>query len=231
MLKTGHARLRLLAAMIAAIGLHALFFFLIPSQNSRLLLTPEGDLQVELLAQKQTFRPAKPQHVSATPRTTKEHVKPEPLPQKQYASHRHQQPVVIQPRTIANQLSNEINRQIIEPDEPTSATSSNTLPLADVKNSNEESATTSNGVTAIPRNIHKTILAQVHYPKWARRHGWQGSAEFQFNVQQQTIQNITMLASTGHPILDRAAMRGLTSVNQIPLSNGLYRMPVMFRLQ
>jgi TonB family protein len=88
----------------------------------------------------------------------------------------------------------------------------------------------SSGAT-VPQDIQKHILAQVHYPMQARRRGWQGRAEFQLNVYQQSIHAVTLLASTGHPILDRAARRGLASMRQIPLSNGLYRMPVIFRLQ
>jgi len=232
MFKAGHARL--LAAMIAAIGLHALFFSLLPSQNSLLLHIPEGDLHVELLAQKQDSRPAKVQHASSTPHAVKEHVKPEPLSQKQHISHRHQQPPAPQPGTIADQQSHktnkQVNKQTIKSNETKAVAASDTSHVAIVKQSSEESAAASSGAV-IPRHIQKTILAQVHYPKRARRHGWQGRAEFQFNVQQKTIHKITMLASTGHPLLDRAARRGLTSVNQIPLSNGLYRMPVVFRLQ
>jgi TonB family protein len=92
------------------------------------------------------------------------------------------------------------------------------------------SSDASSGAT-VPQDIQKHILAQVHYPMQARRRGWQGRAEFQLNVYQQSIHAVTLLASTGHPILDRAARRGLTSMRQIPLSNGLYRMPVVFRLQ
>jgi len=233
MFKAGHARL--LAAMIAAIGLHALFFSLLPSQNSLLLHIPEGDLHVELLAQKQDSRPAKVQHASSTPRTLKQDMVPHSQSQKRPSSvTRHRQSPAPQPGTIADQQSHktnkQVNKQTIKSNETKAVAASDTSHVAIVKQSSEESAAASSGAV-IPRHIQKTILAQVHYPKRARRHDWQGRAEFQFNVQQKTIHKITMLASTGHPLLDRAARRGLTSVNQIPLSNGLYRMPVVFRLQ
>ncbi len=86
-------------------------------------------------------------------------------------------------------------------------------------------------VAVVPKVVQTRILAEVYYPRQARRHGWQGKAEFEFDVHQQSIQTITLLASTGYPILDRAAHRGLSAVSHVSLSNGLYRMPVVFRLQ
>ena len=87
------------------------------------------------------------------------------------------------------------------------------------------------GATTIPKRLQMHILAQVHYPKQARRHGWQGRVELQLDIQRQSIQNVTLLASSGYSILDRAASRGVGQVKHIPLSNGLYRMPITFRLQ
>jgi len=86
-------------------------------------------------------------------------------------------------------------------------------------------------INVVPNSVRAYILAEVHYPRQARRRGWQGNAEFQFDVHQQTIQTITLLASSGYPVLDRAAHRGLSAVTHVSLSNGLYRMPVVFRLQ
>jgi len=83
----------------------------------------------------------------------------------------------------------------------------------------------------VPNDVQAHILMHVSYPKQARRHGWQGKVELQLNVQQQTIQHITLLTSSGYPILDRAAYRGLTHIHHISLNNGLYRMPIIFHLQ
>ncbi|MES0372241.1 MAG: TonB family protein [Mariprofundaceae bacterium] len=83
----------------------------------------------------------------------------------------------------------------------------------------------------VPAEVQATILANVSYPRQARRRGWEGQAAFRFNINSQSIQSVTMLSSTGYPILDRAAHRGLLSIRSLPLTDGSYRLPVIFRLQ
>jgi len=75
------------------------------------------------------------------------------------------------------------------------------------------------------------LLANIHYPPQARRHGWQGAGEFQLDIDSQSISRVTMLMSTGHAILDRAVRRGLDNVEHVPVANGQYRLPVEFHLQ
>jgi len=230
MLKRGHVRL--LAAMITAIALHALLFTLLPSQNNMLLLPTEGALHVELMAKPEPARApqqvTKRQHIPTT-HTNRKNNAPRQKQAKESALVAVQvsRPVSVQASKRTDKQAESAQNQTAERN-PATATEIAKAPETTVA---EEAPKQSGTVTTIPQNIQKTILAQVYYPKQARRHGWQGGAEFQFNVHQQTIHEITMLASTGHPILDRAARRGLTSVNRIPLSNGLYRMPVVFRLQ
>jgi len=79
--------------------------------------------------------------------------------------------------------------------------------------------------------VQAMLLANIHYPRQARRHGWEGAGEFQLDIDSQSIRNITMLVSTGHAILDRAARRGLTGIDRVPIADGRYRLPVEFRLQ
>jgi len=229
MFKAGHVKL--LAAMCAAIGLHALLFTLFPSQNRLILHTPEGELHVELLAKK-TASPApaiaREKNASTTPHTDEVAIKAQPKPQIQKPSKITAQqhvPTVIQIATKTYKKTDTVQKQVAET-EPATTERSEASTVAEQLQKQSSPVT-----TMVPQDIQKTILAQVHYPKRARRHGWQGRAEFQFNVYQQNIHEIIMLASSGHPILDRAARKGLTSVNQIPLSNGLYRIPVVFRLQ
>ncbi len=83
----------------------------------------------------------------------------------------------------------------------------------------------------VPAEIQATILANVSYPRQARRRGWEGEAAFRFNINSQSVQSVTMLTSTGYPVLDRAARRGLISMRTLPLKDGDYRLPVVFRLQ
>jgi len=74
------------------------------------------------------------------------------------------------------------------------------------------------------------IMAKVHYPRQARRRGWQGKVQLQFSVQQHHIQNIVLLHSSGYPLLDRVACRDLRQVSQTFLADGVYQMPIVFRL-
>ncbi len=87
------------------------------------------------------------------------------------------------------------------------------------------------GGQGLPEHVQRMILAAVRYPLQARRHGWQGRAEFRLTVREQKLGAIEQLASTGYPLLDRAARQGIASVGNLPLSDGRYRLPVVFRLQ
>ncbi|MDQ6952165.1 MAG: TonB family protein [Mariprofundaceae bacterium] len=87
------------------------------------------------------------------------------------------------------------------------------------------------GTNTVPKLLQMRILMNVHYPKQARRHGWQGKVELQLDIQQKSIRKVTLKSSSGYPVLDRAAYRGLLQINHISLSNGLYRMPIVFHLQ
>jgi len=294
MLKPGY--IRLMAASVAAVSLHALLFTLLPAHQDTALLAPEGSLQVELLAQKhaapshatterqnqlaahtgEPSRPLRPRlQLQQPPLMTAALLTPggtlqtELLVQKHAApSHeatdqqnqstahterpsrppsprlQQQQPISMTARPPAGlatvqrvaEALQESQAEKLEtvamyeaiPEPAAAVALSATRQLA--ADQPDRSSDASSGAT-VPQDIQKHILAQVHYPMQARRRGWQGRAEFRFDVHQQTIHAVTLLASTGHPILDRAARRGLALMRQIPLSNGLYRMPVVFRLQ
>ncbi len=83
----------------------------------------------------------------------------------------------------------------------------------------------------VPAAVQSIILAKVDYPRQARRRGYEGKAEFRFDVSRQAVQQVSMLVSSGYPVLDKAARKGLLSVGSLPLNDGSYRLPVIFRLQ
>lgn len=83
----------------------------------------------------------------------------------------------------------------------------------------------------LPADVQAMLMAHIGYPVRARRHGWQGSGQFELDIDRQRIRSVTMLASTGHAILDRAAERGLSTVAHLPVADGSYRLPVTFRLR
>jgi len=268
---------RLVAAAIAAISLHALVLMVMPSEHVMKMGNQQGDLQIELLAAQATSTDQSKSDVSKmdtsqsfvsrpvmskaskrmrteTPKQQPEHetrqhstakLSPPPLPTSQSS-------------VIATDQSNQLN-QSDQSDHVTVFTRNAVQSVTEIKRqealtANKEfvlqrsqaylshpphpntavQAVAANNETAaavVPRAVQTRLLAEVHYPRQARRHGWQGKAEFEFDVHQQSIQTITLLASTGYPILDRAAHRGLSAVQHVSLSNGLYRMPVVFRLQ
>ena len=83
----------------------------------------------------------------------------------------------------------------------------------------------------IPKDIQRVILTKITYPKQALRRGWEGQAKFSLEIHQHNIQHITMLVSTGYQILDRAAQRGIASIQTLPLHDGKHLLPITFRLQ
>jgi len=83
----------------------------------------------------------------------------------------------------------------------------------------------------MPAAVQQMILTRISYPRQARRKGWQGRATFDLDVREQKLARLDLFHSSGHSLLDRAAMRGIQAVGQLPLANGLYRLPVEFRLQ
>jgi len=82
----------------------------------------------------------------------------------------------------------------------------------------------------ISNAMRMKISAQVHYPKRARRHGWQGTVECEFDVRNHRLQKITILTPSDHAILNRAAKRGLQALGAIDLIDGRYHIPVVFHL-
>jgi len=85
--------------------------------------------------------------------------------------------------------------------------------------------------SAMPADVEQMILTHIGYPRQARRKGWQGRATFNLAVYEQKLAKLDLFSSSGHSLLDRAAMRGIKGIDHLPLANGTYRLPVEFRLQ
>jgi len=84
---------------------------------------------------------------------------------------------------------------------------------------------------AMPVEVQQMILTRINYPRQARRKGWEGKAMFHLAVREQRLTRLDVFLSSGYDLLDRAAMRGIQDVKRLPLANGLYSLPVEFRLQ
>jgi TonB family protein len=81
--------------------------------------------------------------------------------------------------------------------------------------------------------IRRRIQAAVRYPPLARRHGLEGVARVAFEIGQQDrrARGVELLASSGHPALDRAAERSVTDAGELPWVYGRLEVPVRFELK
>jgi len=83
----------------------------------------------------------------------------------------------------------------------------------------------------VPEEVQQMILTHIGYPRRARRHGWHGRVTFDLDIRARKLAKLDLYHSSGFEVLDRAAMSGIRAVGTLPLSDGLYRLPVEFRLQ
>ncbi len=240
---------RLVAALIAATSLHALIFTLLPGQQEPVQPNPFGSLQVELLAQQAVVQELQSKSEKIIAKTATPSFKPvldQTVLKKQTKQYVSPQKAIDQPAPIAVVDNKAITSVAVEK-EPLKEKVAEAIesveavevarfepayePLIENASIDKDVEKTAAKMNVMPQHIQAEIATRVHYPRQARRRGWQGEAQFLLNINEQAVQTVTMLASTGYPILDRAAQRGLSSVGNIPLSNGLYQMPVSFRLQ
>ncbi|MDQ7005371.1 MAG: energy transducer TonB [Ghiorsea sp.] len=84
--------------------------------------------------------------------------------------------------------------------------------------------------STIPQHVQQQILAKIIYPRQAKRRGLEGTAKFSLDIQQHDIKQTTLLVSTGYQILDRAARKGIVSIQSLPLPDGTHLLPITFRL-
>ncbi len=237
----GHVRV--LAALVAAIALHALLLSWSLPANKHLNIS-NGPLHVELL---KGLQPVETKQQSALQPV----VTPAPVPENQHKTiaQQEQRTLVAKRETVAEQQYNPTHRLAIKltpkptmqsPAVKTIATAkqqTNQITDTSVRLEHEQLPARHSEPAAssmpyrMPASVQSMLLAHIHYPRRARRHGWQGKGEFQLAIVSQSIRNITMLVSTGHAVLDRAVRRGLASVDHIAIADGQYRLPVEFRLQ
>jgi len=192
-------------ALLAALGLHALIFFslgsLYPTQQEAQL---SSLLQVSILPQKPAAESSKPETKQVQSKQ-----KTPPLIQRNELTQANM------PQAKMTPLEKEMTK----------------ADAADAVENDYSEKTNEAETLLVPQDIQTIILAKVSYPRRARRHGWQGEAELRFQISRHKVQSINILASTGFDVLDQAAWQALASITSLPLSDGSYRLPVIFRLQ
>ncbi len=194
----GHVRLG--AALIAALALHALFFL---SLNEYYLAKNMRDateaLQISILARNTSAQVR--QNVAEDSKAVKEEQIAAQSEEKNAAS-------TLQSRATASDTPD------IQENQPASEAEQAASELGQVSNM-----------------ILSTVLAKVSYPSQARRKGWEGEAQLQFSIHSHVVKDINLSLSTGHPILDQAAYKALASVSNLPLNDGRYWLPIIFRIE
>lgn len=188
-------------ALCVALGVHSLIFLYLKQPNSQASTPHTLAMQVVILPQQ-----AKP--------------KPQPQPAKHQATQqkKHTPIFTTTQKKIATQQST-----------PHKKTTTTTPKSPQQPTTNKQQTPTE--MLVVPKDVQQAILTHIQYPRQARRRGWQGKAEFQLDINNQSIQHITMLASTGYASLDRAAKKGLTTLDALPLNDGRYSLAVVFQIQ
>ncbi len=80
--------------------------------------------------------------------------------------------------------------------------------------------------------IRRRIQAALQYPRLARARGLEGVATVGFEIDHASglAQAITLVGSSGHPSLDRAAESSVTRAGNLPWVYGWLEVPVRFEL-
>jgi len=232
-----------MTALFAAITLHALLLSWSLPANKHLSIS-NGPLHVELL---KGLQPAETKQQPARQPIAS----PAPVPENQHKTiaQQEQRTLVAKRTTVAEQHHSPTHRLAVKPTPKPAMQSPAVKAIATAKQQTKQITDTSARLeheqlparhsesaassmpSRMPARVQSMLLAHIHYPRRARRHGWQGKGEFQLAIVSQSIRNITMLVSTGHAVLDRAVRRGLTSVDHIAIADGQYRLPVEFLIQ
>jgi protein TonB len=77
----------------------------------------------------------------------------------------------------------------------------------------------------IQRRVRHDFARHFRYPPLARRHGWEGAVRLRYDVTPQgRVINVRLLASSGHPVLDRDAEATLSGL--APLATAAWAEPV-----
>ncbi|MDQ6974929.1 MAG: TonB family protein [Mariprofundaceae bacterium] len=224
---------RWMAAMMAAIALHGLLFVVLIPKTPPSKYKPPFEvrlLDVRLFKQELPVLPPARKAVTLPLKKTIKQQRPvqQAKPQVPVAK---ALPIKSTPKKIPPVIHGHSKIAALLSTPSQSSKHSTTQPAPVASPITSTSKPTKNHVSVVSKGVQLNILAAVHYPKQARRHGWQGTVEFQFDVQHHVIQGITLLKSSKRSVLDRAAKRGLQAMDFIDLPDGRYRMPVVFRLQ
>jgi protein TonB len=65
--------------------------------------------------------------------------------------------------------------------------------------------------------LHEALLPRFDYPSVARRRGWQGRVRVGLHVEADgDLTRIRLVESSGHVLLDKAAVKNVTELRNVP---------------
>lgn len=83
-----------------------------------------------------------------------------------------------------------------------------------IENSKKPSRSTARRVSAA---LRQELATYFSYPGMARKRGWQGEVTLSLLVERNgTLSEVTVARSSGHPVLDRSALRSALRIKQLP---------------
>jgi protein TonB len=72
-------------------------------------------------------------------------------------------------------------------------------------------------VAALEQHLRRALRVHFRYPGLARRRGWEGDVVLEVHVAADgQLTNVAVLQTSGHDLLDRAALRALQRVTVLP---------------
>lgn len=230
--------------LISLLG-HLLLLWLwlsLPARETQ-LVEASGSLQLHLQAgtERSTDAPAQTEQTLAatTPPTAKpasQSVQAQPSPQGPARSGENTEAA---PAPLASkaQLDPVETRPMRQPENPAQRMPPAAMPTTDqmALRKQTQSDPVAEEAQHLLGQLRHELARHFHYPTQAVRRGWQGTVQLGFEVDTGgRISNIHVAQSSGHALLDRAAVSALGRVGQLSLPlkhHHQLRFPVMYRLE
>jgi len=134
-----------------------------------------------------------------------------------------------------NKKPTSIHRQIVN-DEPKKQKTASLTELSEKKQASE--AKQARTASLLQSSLQQAFALNFHYPRLAQRRGWQGEVQLSLRIKANgELSKIQVLHSSGHQVLDEAAMESLHDVKRLPQAVALLQgismdliLPVIYKL-
>ena len=90
----------------------------------------------------------------------------------------------------------------------------------------------------ISEALRRRLAQHFHYPRLARRHGWEGRVTLSLRVEGNgQLSNLRIVRTSGYQVLDRSALESVRRIKSLPEASGWLhgdglnlQIPVQYRL-